>query len=363
MNVFKRLYEHILCNVLKIRLKPRTLQLPITSFCNSRCVTCNIWKLKEKKHIDEERLTYALKDKFFNKVSSVGINGGEPSLHTNFEEVLNAVLTLPSLKDIYIISNGMKDRILLSKLENSVRLCRNRGVKLHLTISLDGVGTVDDMTRGVKGAFNKTMSTIRVISEDINKYCDYFDVGYTISNRNYYDMAAVKVLLEKINVVPYFHIAVPNKRIHTFNDNDFSVLSSLRAQFLTREFFYGEFVYANNLKAKIKNFINYYYLKDIKNCRIASCNYLYRDVTIDENLRVYLCATASETVGTLTSACMSDIIKTKALSKEAKSIEKYCKNCIHYAFAPTFKGMFLFIKEVLAKANLIIDLFCARMHI
>ena len=103
MNLFSRIYTHISANILGIRLKPRVLQLPITNKCNSRCTTCNIWKIREKEDLNSDDLRKVLEDPYFNKVESIGINGGEPSLNKDFVKIFESVLTLKSLKDIYIL--------------------------------------------------------------------------------------------------------------------------------------------------------------------------------------------------------------------------------------------------------------------
>ena len=83
------------------REKPHVLQMPITSRCNSCCVTCNVWKHHERTDIDAAVLKDALKDPFFSEVQSVGINGGEFSLVPNFMAILEALTSLPSLVSIY----------------------------------------------------------------------------------------------------------------------------------------------------------------------------------------------------------------------------------------------------------------------
>lgn len=363
MNIFKRISEHFLANVLGIRLAPKTIQLPITSYCNSKCKTCNIWKLSEHQHIDCKLLEKALKDSYFDKVESVGINGGEPSLNSDFVKIIEIVCNLKSIKDIYVISNGMVTTLLLDKMSKAKEVCSNKNVSLHLTISLDGTNEVDNEIRGITNAFDKTMHTITTVSVDQNKYCDYFDVGYTISKGNATHMISVKTMLESIGIKPYFHIAVPNKRIHTFLDDDYSILYDKRASYLAREFFYSEFVETKGLKNKFKNFINFYYLSNENNKRIAMCNYLKRDITIDEKLNVYLCATASDCVGNLKNSSISELKKNGNLDREVANVQRNCDTCIHYAFAPTFKGMYLFMREKLAKINLVFDLLCARLHI
>lgn len=363
MNILTRINGHICGNVLKIRLKPRTIQLPITSYCNSQCKTCNIWKEKNHQNINAEDLCKALQDPFFSKVESVGINGGEPSLHSQFYDVIDAVLTLNNLKSIYFISNGLSQKNLLSKLEKTKEKCNRKGVKFHLTISLDGVGEIHNQTRGVKDGYSRTLKTIESVAEQKNKYCDSFDVGYTVSRYNYMDMVAVEALLTMKNIDSYYHIAVPNKRIHTFNDSGYDILNDKRATYLAREFFFSKYIDAKSLKSKIKHYINFYYLKENDHRRIAMCNYLKRDVTIDEKLNLYLCATASDCVGSLRKFDISDLKKKGCLEKEYLNVKEYCSSCIHYAFAPTIKGMMFFCNECTAKRNLIIDLVCAKLHI
>lgn len=363
MNILVRLIEHIGSNLLGIRILPRTIQLPITNYCNSKCKTCNIWKIKHHQHIEPEQLKEKLRDPFFRKVISIGINGGEPSLHNNFAKVMEAVLVLPRLKDVYVISNGMRGDILLSKMKEAKALCSERNVRLHLTLSLDGYKSINDYTRGVENAYDMTMRTIQRVKENKDVYCDVFDVGYTISRSNSTDMVAVKVCMADLDITPYYHIAVPNKRINTFNESDYSILNDTYSLCNARDFFYGEYVNGKNLKNKFKSFINFYYLKHNGKKRIAMCNYLKRDITIDEKLNVYLCATASEMVGCLKEQNMQDVVRSGNLDVEAKKIKKMCNECIHYAFSPNFYGLYCFIKEKFAKINILFDLLCARLHI
>ena len=81
------------------RQKPVVIQMPITSRCNSRCATCNVWKHHQKIDIDDEYLKECLKDPFFSEVKSVGINGGEFSLVPRFKEIIDALTSLP-MKDL-----------------------------------------------------------------------------------------------------------------------------------------------------------------------------------------------------------------------------------------------------------------------
>ena len=102
-----RFFRKVVSEWLPIREKPLVIQMPITSRCNSRCVTCNVWKHHEKIDIDDTALKECLKDPFFSEVKSISHNGSEFSLVPRFKEILDALDSLPKLKDVYLITNGL----------------------------------------------------------------------------------------------------------------------------------------------------------------------------------------------------------------------------------------------------------------
>lgn len=345
MKILKYIYSYVLTNVLHIRLKPRVIQFPITGRCNSKCSTCNVWKEKDKSEVNIEELKEALKSKYFNKVESVGINGGEPFLHSNIEGVISTLLLLNKINSIYIISNGLLTTRILENLEITKKLCEQKKVKVYLTISIDGIKDVHDKVRGIEGAFDKAFNTINIINENKQKYCDSLTVGYTISNGNVFDMVESEVVFKKNKLKSNFHLAVPNKRIGTFSSADYSVLKNPRSKMLAKEFFYSRFKYEKGFRNKMVYFLNYYYLKNDGKARISDCEYLLRDITIDQKLDLFLCATASDKVGSLKENSLDYYVKNKCLDKEKENIKKRCSDCGHYISKPTFRGFIEFIKE------------------
>ena len=60
--------------------KPVALQIPINDICNSKCVMCDIWKNKdEDTDFSLDEFKNGLSDDLFSQVTSIGINGGEPT--------------------------------------------------------------------------------------------------------------------------------------------------------------------------------------------------------------------------------------------------------------------------------------------
>ena len=329
----------------KYRTKPRVLQLPITAKCNSRCLTCNIWKDTSRVDIPADKLEDIFKERYFSKIESVGINGGEPTLHRDFDSLLLALFTLPRLKSIYLISNSINAPKLLLLLENMKCRCNERGIKLGVTISVDGIADEHDYVRGISGSFSKTLHTIETILADKNRYCDSLDLGCTISKYNVYHLAQIESFFESYPVNVTFHLAVPNKRILTFGDAPYSVLTDSRARIMAQEFFLGKYLSTRKKSLKVRYFLNYYYLRSINPDRLSICGFLRQNVTIDENLNLYLCATASDCIGNLTEQTVGKMIKSGKMKQMERKTQEHCATCIHYASIPNLKGLLVFGKN------------------
>ena len=342
---FKQLRELLLYN-LHIRQKPLVLQMPITSRCNSRCKTCNIWKLSDRVDIDHEALKVALRDSFFSQVKVVGLNGGEFTLVPNFIDIISSVLILPKIKDIYCISNGLAPKRLFEYLEKAKEICNQKSVKLHICVSVDGYGKVQEDVRGVPNCFKKTKEILDVLSSDKDKYCDDFSVGCTISIHNIDFIKETESFLNSYNNLQVeYHCAIPNKRILTFDNADYYVLNDERKRIQAAEFFYEKCITSRSLRKRFQYFSNFYFLTHNGHNRLNICSYTNRDVTIDEKLNLLLCATASEVIGNLKEATASELVKSKNYDKKQKEVLKLCENCVHYSYHPlTLRGRVEYIK-------------------
>jgi MoaA/NifB/PqqE/SkfB family radical SAM enzyme len=342
--------KNFLQSKLKYRTKPKVLQLPITSKCNSRCVICNIWKNKTFIDIDSQDLQKVLQDSYFKKIETVGLNGGEPTLHKNFNDVIDAVLQLPKLKSIHLISNSLITNKILTVLKYGKMRCSLKGVRFGFTISIDGVNEIHNFVRGIPSAFEKTMKSLDEIIKNKNEYYDYIEIGCTISKYNVYYLAEMDSYFSNYSIPVCYHLAVPNKRIGTFDDANYSVLSDNRAKLMAEEFFLTKYMMdSKSIIDKIRYFMNYYYLKNEGKGRLAICNYLYQDITIDESLNVYLCATASDCIGNLKNNNFKSFIKNGQVKSIRKKNSQECNTCIHYVNYPAFNGLVILIKQYLNK--------------
>lgn len=338
-------------SVLKRRLRPRVLQLPITGRCNSRCTTCGVWKTRApREDLDPEALKRILQAPFFARVHSVGVNGGEPSLHPAIGELADSLLTLKRLKHLYVISNGVHTAKVLAMMETLKARCTPRGVRVHLTISIDGVGEVHNSVRGAP-TFDQTAHTLREVKARQSRYCDVLEAGVTLSARNIAHAAETAAFLDRLQVAAWYHPAVPNKRLHNFDDRSFDLLSSERTAMLAAELFFARFKEkANSLKVRLRAFLTFRYLISGGRKRLAGCNYLRSDLTITENLDLYLCAVASERVGSLRDASPQELLRSGAFARAEKNLREHCASCGHYIIFPTAGGALRFAAALLKPA-------------
>lgn len=354
VRIICRFLRQAMSEWLPIREKPLVIQMPITSRCNSRCVTCNVWKHHERIDIDDTALKECLKDPFFSEVKSVGLNGGEFSLVPRFKEILDALDSLPKLKYVYLISNGLAGQRIKEYTQYAKDYLSAKGIRVSLCISIDGIGAVHDKIRGIEGNFTRSKHLIEDILKDSDKYCDQLTIGHTLSRFNIarvYELDAIESLF---NIPIDIHLAVPNKRIGTFTDADrYDVLTDEETRQLAAEFFFSRFLEAESYHLKARYYANYYFLIHNGKGRLSNCFYRFRDITIDENLNMSLCATASESLGNLKGESASFLAKSKRAKSEVRRLKKECcDRCIHYTFYPlTVRGRFLFAREVVKQQN------------
>ena len=328
---------------------PKVIQLPITYKCNSKCVMCNIWKMSSKNEASLDEFKKFMKDPLFKKVESVGINGGEPSLVKNLEKYACEILNLPSLKHLNIISHGFNQELLLSNLIKIYKMCKEKNIPFHVSISLDGIGEIHNRVRGKKNIFNKTISTIDEIKQNQHLYCDSFDIGCTLVKQNIDYLIEIDVFAKIKNYNLKYRLGINNRRIesHKINKN-YSVLDDPFNQ-NAKEFFHYKMLNSQTLNEKFKYFSILYWLNNTVKKRLLGCLWQEEGVTLDARGDLYYCAVASHSLGNLKDQKGEDIFFDKEnINYRYNLIKDECDKCIHdYAGTPQTKNLLLFLKEMI----------------
>lgn len=339
---------------------PKVIQLPLTYACNSKCVMCNIWKMDCSDEIDVEEFSKIIKDPIFKKVTSVGINGGEPSLIRSLPRFAEEVCKLPKIKSLNIISHGFNDQLILRNLKEIYKICRIYGKSFHVSISLDGYGDIHDIVRG-RSVFAKTFGTILEIKNNQNDYCDSFDLGCTIVKQNVDYLVELDVFLKKHNLRDKikYRLGIDNKRINSDQIREqYSVIfgsaagSYSPARQSAKEFLYGRIGISKSIYDKFKYFSLFYWLDSPEPKRLLGCHWKDDGITMDARGKIYYCAVASEEIGDLRSSASGEesFFSDKNVNYRKTIIKENCNKCIHdYGGSIHWTSFVIFCKEIIKR--------------
>jgi MoaA/NifB/PqqE/SkfB family radical SAM enzyme len=330
---------------------PKVIQLPITYKCNSKCVMCNIWKMDSSNEANPAEFAQFMKDPLFKEVQAVGINGGEPSLLPNLPEYVQEILKLPKLTSLNIISNGFGQKLLLKSLRETYSMCAKKGVKLHISISLDGVGEIHDTVRRTPGAFEKTTSTIDEIIKNKHIYFDSFDIGCTVVKQNVPFLMELDSYAKSKNYNIKYRLGIENKRIESDRlIGQFSLLNSPLRQ-TAKEFFHYQMSTAKSLYDKFKYFSIFSWLTANQPKRLLGCAWKDESVTLDSRGELYYCAVASDSIGSLRKKPGESIyFDEKSINYRKAIITNNCDSCIHdYNGKPELNNILYFLKEIITQ--------------
>lgn len=162
---------------------PINLTLSVTNMCNSRCQSCDIWKIypAEKERLSEE-LTLEQIEKIFRSVGPVyffNISGGEPFLRKDIVEIVRLGCTYLRPSVVHIPTNALSPQRIATLTEEilvGMKTWGPPGVKLTLKPSFDGVGEFHDWVRGIPGNYKKLTETLGLLAE-LRKKHDHLRVG------------------------------------------------------------------------------------------------------------------------------------------------------------------------------------------
>lgn len=210
---------------------PDVLQLSITSQCNLRCKSCNVWQQDTQ---NEQSLTLDEIEAIFDESARWGIKethllGGEPLLHAGWEKIVSSAKKKGMT--VVICSNGT----LINPAVVNKMVAQNVDV---LCISLDGAKKeTHDFLRGQEGAYERILQGISALNCAERNKRPKLVLILTVSNKNfrelreYVDLARVHfadgiyftaLVLDNVNLFS-------QKKIHDLwiEDKDFAELDAL----------------------------------------------------------------------------------------------------------------------------------------
>lgn len=128
----------------------------ITNLCNLKCKhCCNDSSLSANKGLGKEEIFDLVDDLKEINVTSIYLTGGEPTVVPYFKEVVEYI----NLRGISLVmaTNGFN----ISSNIQSIK--KNISHQAGVFVSLDGIGETHDEFRGIEGAFDKTINSIKLL--------------------------------------------------------------------------------------------------------------------------------------------------------------------------------------------------------
>ena len=167
---------------------PTDAIIAVTYRCDARCQMCNIWQLKPQEFLSVD--DYA---KVPSSLQDINISGGEAFMHKDIVDIVNVISQKCNGPRIVVSTNGFRTDYIVSAMEELRKTIPNIGIG----VSLDGIGEVHDRIRGIDGAYEKSLATLKqLIERDFTN----IRIGFTAMNENVDEMPKVYNLAEELGI-------------------------------------------------------------------------------------------------------------------------------------------------------------------
>lgn len=189
-------------------LPPKEMIINLTYWCNSRCVMCNIWKMKPKNELSFDEWENALKDPIFSNIEALTISGGEATMHPKFLELIELFInSMPRLYSLGLITNGFMTDFIVGRVEKLAQVCQDRGIHLSLSVSVDGAGKMHEDIRRIPDAFKKSTATLLAFKKMQEKFKNIsVGSGSLIVKQNLFDLEKTEEWFKNNNIPLNFQI-------------------------------------------------------------------------------------------------------------------------------------------------------------
>ncbi len=186
---------HLLKGIFKtwnIPPTPTDLFLFVTDRCNARCRHCFFrYAIDESDGVDLldlrriERISKSLRA----PLHSITVTGGEPFLREDIVDICDIFRDRNQAEMIVLPTNGLLTERIVTQVD---KICAQDSARIYVQVSLDGLGTTHDDIRGVKGAFQCAVATVKGL-QALKQQHKHLDVSLntTLSQRNVGELEAL----------------------------------------------------------------------------------------------------------------------------------------------------------------------------
>jgi len=203
----------------------------ITERCNSRCGSCDIWRQPAKGNdLTFNEIVKIFEDPGFKDLEEIILTGGEITLRKDLKEIVTYIDSLLPKVKFSLSTNALLPDVMLELVEHMLQ----QDIAFDVGVSIDAIGDMHDVIRGVAGNFAKVHDLVRGLNILRDRYDKNFHVaaGQTISMQTIDHIKAVKAyahvhklgyLPQLMELAPYYHNS--DNIIYT---NVLSIMGALR---------------------------------------------------------------------------------------------------------------------------------------
>lgn len=209
------------------RIIPYKIVVELTTQCNSKCLYCDIWKIKKE---DIQKIDLKYFEGFLQKMDRhllwLALTGGEISSYNQFPEIVKLIKKYcPNLRILTFTTNGILPQRIL---EYALLMKTEVNCDVFVTISLDGDEQTHDTIRGIKGNYAKCMETFHLLK--LNHIPCHFGITVAAGNLTFIQ-DSFKIYRDKIKAVTLFHqggIFLTDKRMDKDRMADLKMAEALK---------------------------------------------------------------------------------------------------------------------------------------
>lgn len=327
---FKLILYNISKKINKVLIYPFSYTYSLTSRCDSRCKTCNIWKKKEKDLTLNEWKKIIID--IGNKPLWITITGGNQFLRKDFSEIIDLIIKYNKPEIINIPVSGTMPKLIEYNIKKI--LSKIKKTKLILNISLDGLNKTHDKIRGKTNSFKKTLETIKVLKKLQLKNKNLIIGTYTtISRYNIFEIKKLKKYIEE-KIKPDnigFELAEIREEYKNQNNN-FFITKKESIDIIKNILKINN--KSNSMILNIKNIIrNKYYkyvLKQLNlNKEIIPCYCAIASIEISSTGEIWQCANKANSIGNINKNKFKNIFFSKKANEIRNNIKKDKCFCTH----------------------------------
>ena len=312
---------------------PYKLNFCLTYKCNSKCLSCDIWKIKSTNELTVDEIKNFFK--YSNKFSWIDVTGGEVFLRKDIVQIIDIILQ--SCKDLYhlhIPTNSIITQLTVDRIKEILKL-RPKPKKFTITLSIDGPPELHDYVRGVEDNWAAVMKAYDELREFENNYFKIF-FGFTLSKLNLGKFHETVIAVQKeFPQVKYedFHMNIAHTSGHYYNNDDFDIgVNSDKEKFIEEvEAFRLRkkkiFNPINNLENKYLNYAKKYIMTGETP---IDCKSLASSVFLDPYGNVFPCSIWDKKIGNIKDFefNLSRLLEDKIVKELREQIkDKSCPNC------------------------------------